>query len=103
MKAKITIIEVTEGEKDPTAISGDASHEGDRAIEQLLEAEKVAKEDTTEWHDSNLPLTIECDLDEDAQQDAEEAAIEHLSDSVCQYDYLKPSAVEIEYSAIKED
>lgn len=82
---KITITAITEWEEDDGLIDGDASHEGHRAVQRLLEEERVAKEDN-EWT-TGLPFTCKAaDLDE---------ALEKYNNKFCEYDYLK--AVDADY------
>ena len=100
MKAKITITAVTGWTEDTALEAGDASHEGDAAIRSIVAGEIRDKLDSHKWDESNLPITFEATLEEDAQKDVEESAIEYLKNGVCEYEYLKPSATEVEYEII---
>jgi hypothetical protein len=60
-------------------MAGDASHEGDRAVQRLLEAERDKKIDEGNW--DGLPFVCEA-------EDIEEA-IEKYNDAHCEYDYIK--------------
>lgn len=82
---KITITDIIEWEEDTWLIAGDASHEGSRAVQRLLEQERVRKEDE-EWK-TGLPFTCEAeDLDD---------ALDQYNEQFCQYDYLK--AIDADY------
>ena len=103
IKAKVTITAVTGWTEDTALEAGDASHEGDAAIRSIVAGEIQDKLDSHKWDESNLPITFEATLEEDAQQDAEEAAIEHLNDGICENEYFKPSDVEVEYEIISDE
>lgn len=84
-RKKFTINEITDWEEDSWLIDGDASHEGSRAVERLVEQEKREKID--EGKATGLPFTCEAeDIDE---------ALEKYNEEHCEYDYLK--AVECDY------
>jgi hypothetical protein len=76
---KIKITDITDWEEDTQMMDGDASHEGDRAVQRLLEEERVKKIDEGEW--DGLPFV--CDA-----EDIEEA-IEKYNDAYCEYNYIK--------------
>lgn len=81
---KFTIVEVTDWEEDNFLIDGDASHEGVRAVQSLLEEERESKIDKGEQ--KGIPFTCEAET--------EEEAIEKYNSSVCEFDYLKAESVE---------
>ena len=82
---KYTITEITEWEEDSAMIAGDASHEGDRRVQTLLESERVNKIDNGVA--MGLPFACKAENVDDA--------IEQYNDAHCRYDYLK--AVEAEF------
>lgn len=81
---KYTIIEVTDWVEDDALMAGDASHEGDRAVQSLLEEERVRKIDHGKA--DGLPFTCEAE--------SEEEAIDKYNEQICDGDYLKAEAVE---------
>ena len=81
---KFTIVEVTDWEEDSILMDGDASHEGYRSVQSLLEEERESKIDKGEQ--KGLPFTCEAEN--------EDEAIEKYNQSVCEFDYLKAVAVE---------
>lgn len=81
---KYTITEVTDWVEDHAKIAGDASHEGDRAVDVLLEGERARKLDFGEAE--GLPFTCEAE--------SEEEAIDKYNEQICDGDYLKAEAVE---------
>jgi hypothetical protein len=76
---KITITAITDWEEDAGQIAGDASHEGERAVERMLEEERAAKLDD-EWT-TGLPFACEAEDLEDA--------LDQYNEKFCEYDYLK--------------
>ena len=83
---KIKIIEIIEWEEDSRLIAGDASRNGDRAVERLVEEEKIKKIDN--GIAEGLPFI--CDAED------EDDALEQYNNAICEYDYLKASACEFE-------
>lgn len=81
---KFTIVEVTDWEEDSILISADASHEGYRAVQSLLEEERVQKID--KGKQKGVPFTCDAETEEDA--------IEKYNASICEFDYLKAAACE---------
>ena len=91
---KIKITEITDWEEDSNMMSGDASHEGWRAVESLLEEERVKKIDNGEA--DGLPFICEAE--------DEEEALEKYNNANCEYDYLKASGCdweEVEESTVR--
>ena len=86
MKIKITdIIEWTE---DIALTAGDASHNGNRAVQHLLEEERMQKID----NNKALGLPFICDAEN------EDDALEKYNNAHCKYDYLK--AIECDWERI---
>lgn len=83
---KYKITAVIEWSEDSTLIDGDASHEGYRAVQRLLEAERVQKIDNGEA--DGLPFVCEAG--------SEESAIDKYNEAYCEYDYLKAAQCEFE-------
>lgn len=81
---KYTIIEITGWTEDNALIAGDASHEGDRAVQMLLEGERASKLDFGEA--KGLPFTCEAESEEDA--------IDKYNERFCDGDYLKAETAE---------
>lgn len=81
---KYTIIEITEWTEDSALVAGDASHEGDRAVQMLLEGERASKLDFGEA--KGLPFTCEAE--------SEEEAIAKYNEQFCDGDYLKAETAE---------
>ena len=88
---KIRINEITDWEEDTWLAAGDASHNGDRAIQRLLEAEKVEKIDNGKA--KGLPFV--CDA-----EDADDA-LQQYNDANCEYDYLK--AAECDWEEVDDE
>jgi len=88
---KIKIIAITEWWEDHQQILGDASHEGDREVESLVEEEKVKKIDENKA--DGLPFVCEAEDVEDALQ--------QYNDTVCEYDYLK--AIECDWEEVDDE
>lgn len=84
--AKFKIVEITEWWKDERLIEGDASHEGWRAVTELVEEEEDEKQNG-EWT-KGLPFVCEAE--------DEEEAIQKYNDEICEYDYLKAIGCEWE-------
>ena len=82
---KFTITEITEWIEDDHVMAGDASHEGRRAVQRLLEEERVRKLD--EGKAEGLPYECEAEDIEDA--------LDQYNEEHCRYDYLK--AAECDY------
>ena len=80
------INEITEWEEDTALIAGDASHEGYRAVQRLLEEERVKKID--DGYAKSLPFVVEADN--------EEEALEKYVEQCYKYEYLKPVKAESE-------
>jgi hypothetical protein len=80
------IIEVTEWYEDNGLMDGDASHEGYRAVQRLLEEERIRKIDNGEA--DGLPFVCEAE--------SEESAIDKYNEAYCEYDYLKAAQCEFE-------
>ena len=88
---KLKIIEVIYWQEDTVLMDGDASHEGYRAIQQLLEQERVEKID--EGKAKGLPFICEADsIDE---------AVELYNNKYYELDYLK--AGEVDWEEIVDD
>lgn len=81
---KITILEITEWDRDNRLIDGDASHEGRERVEELIAEEEDAKL-YGEWTEG-LPFECEAENLYDA--------LEMYNTRYCDCDYLK--AVECE-------
>lgn len=82
------IIEITEWEKDYQLINGDASHEGDQALRDL-----VAEEEDKKLY-SNEPWTIGLPFECKAKNKHE--ALNLYNEKYCNYDYLKAIDCEID-------
>lgn len=80
------INEITDWEEDSSMIAGDASHEGDRAVQRLLEAERVKKIDNNEWR--GLPFICEADN--------EIEALEKYTAKFYEFEYIKPVEADCE-------
>ena len=87
---KIKITGITEWEEDHALIAGDASHEGCREVEHLVEEERVNKIDNNKA--PGLPFICEAE-DEDE-------ALEKYNDACCNNDYL--IAVECDWEEVTE-
>ena len=87
---KIKIVEITRWEEDTWLAAGDASHNGDREVDRLIEAEKVEKMDN--GNARGLPFVCDAENVEDA--------IQQYNDTYCEYDYLK--AVECDWEEVAE-
>ena len=87
---KIKITDITDWEEDSYMIAGDASHEGDRAVQRLLEGERVKKIDNGEAEGLQFVCEAE-DIDE---------ALQKYNDAYCEYDYLK--AAECDWAEVAE-
>ncbi len=83
---KIKITEITDWEEDNCMIAGDASHEGDRAVQRLLEEERTNKIDN--GNAEGLPFVCEAENEDDA--------LEKYNAEFCEYDYLKAAACDWE-------
>ena len=83
---KITILDITDHEKDDAMMSGDASHEGWASVNELYAEEYRRKVENNEW--SGLPFTCEADTIEEA--------LDIYNESVCQYDYIKATDADYE-------
>ena len=80
------INEITDWEEDSSMMAGDASHEGDRAVQRLLEAERVKKIDNNEWE--GLPFICE------AENEIE--ALEKYTTKFYEFEYIKPVEADCE-------
>lgn len=80
------INEITDWEEDTQMMDGDASHEGWRAVQRLLEEEREKKIDNSEWN--GLPFVCEAET--------EEEAIDKYNDEVCDGEYIKALAADCE-------
>lgn len=87
---KIKITEITDWEEDNYMMDGDASHEGNRAVQRRLEEERVEKIDN--GNSKGLPFVCEAENEEDA--------LEKYNEQFCEYDYLKAS--ECEWEEVEE-
>lgn len=83
---KIKITEITEWEKDERLMEGDASHEGDTSVQELVGEEEEEKQ-YGEWT-KGLPFVCEAE--------DEEEALQKYNDEICEYDYLKAVGCEWE-------
>ena len=82
------IIEITDWEKDYQLIEGDASHEGDQAVRNLVAEEEDKKLYSNEpWL---IGLPFECEA-----KDKDEA-LDLYNEKHCNYDYLKAINCEVE-------
>ena len=87
---KIKITNITKWEEDHHLIAGDASHNGDRAVQHLVEAERVSKIDN-----GNAPsLPFICEAEDEYE------ALEKYNAECCLYDYF--IAVECDWEEVKE-
>lgn len=85
---KIIINEITEWEKDNALINGDASHEGDQKVRDLIAEEEDKKLYSSEaW---NLGLPFECEAEN------KDEALDLYNEKYCKYDYLKAVDCEID-------
>lgn len=83
---KIKITEITDWVKDERLMEGDASHEGWKAVHDLVREEEEEKQ-YGEWT-KGLPFVCEAEDEEDALQ--------MYNDEICEYDYLKAEGCEWE-------
>lgn len=79
MSKYFRINEITDWEEDSHMMEGDASHEGLREVQKLLEEERVKKIDNGEW--KGLPYICE------AENEIE--ALEKYNEKFCENDYIK--------------
>ena len=86
MSKYFRINEITDWEEDSALMAGDASHEGDRAVQRRLEEERVRKIDNNEWN--CIPCVCKANT--------EEEAIEQYNATYCKYDYLKATEADCE-------
>lgn len=77
---------ITGWREDSCMMEGDASHEGDRAVQQLLEEERVAKIDN--GNAKGIPFVCEAEN--------EEEAIEKYNEKFCDGEYLLADEADIE-------
>lgn len=84
------ITEITEWEEDSHMMDGDASHIGWRAVQKLLEEERVRKID--EGIAVGLPFRCEADSIEEA--------LECYNDTHCEYEYLQATECEYEEEGV---
>ena len=86
MSRHYRIKKITGWREDSCMMAGDASHEGDRAIQQLLEYERVEKIDN--GNAKGLPFVCEAEN--------EEEAIEKYNAEFCDGEYLLADEADIE-------
>lgn len=90
MKKTIRILEITDWVEDSILIDGDSSHEGYRAVQQLVEAERCEKLD--KHFAKGLPFVCRAEDEEDA--------IAQYNMKICELDYLK--AEHCDFEEVKE-
>lgn len=79
MSKYFRINEITDWEEDTQMMDGDASHEGRREVQKLLEEERVKKIDNGEW--KGMPFICE------AENEIE--ALDQYNEKFCENDYIK--------------
>ena len=84
------ISEITDWEEDTQMMHGDASHEGWRDVQQLLEEERVKKIDNNGWE--GLPFFCEAE--------DEEEAIDKYNAKFCECEYIK--AIEADCEEVRK-
>ena len=88
----ITIIDITEWIKDYQLIDGDASHEGDQSVKELVYDEEMKKiYSAMPW---TLGLPFNCEVEN------KDEALDLYNQKYCCYDYLKASNCDIELTKI---
>lgn len=92
---KIRIKEITGWREDQALIAGDASRNGDRAVQRILESERVQKIDKGGSEESYLPFDVEADsIDE---------ALDKYNELFHKYDYLKADEAEHEIVLVPQE
>ena len=86
MSKYFRINEITDWEEDYHKMEGDASHEGCREVQTLLEEERVKKIDNGEWE--GLPFICEAEN--------EIVALEKYNEKFCKNDYIKAVVADCE-------
>lgn len=96
MSSMYRIDNITEWEEDESLMHGDASHEGWRAVQRLLEDEKVKKIDKEEA--KGLPFVCEAESEEEALEkyNAKYCDLDYLKATECEGDFVEPYTVTLQ-------